>query len=324
MNRPVRFGILGVGRIVQNAFAPGLAMSKRAVLHAAASRERARAEALSPTVAYGSYEELLEDPDVEAVYIAVHNGLHRDLTLAALERGKHVLCEKPLGRDTGECEEMVAAAERTGLVLLEAFMYRYHPRIHKAVEWANDGAVGRVRTVEASFSFTLRRSRDVRWNREWGGGSLLDVGCYCVNFCRLILGDVPDRVSGSLVMHPQHGVDVAANALLDYDGGRAGVISCGFDGGLRNRALICGTDGVIELPKAFIQWDEPSSIVLRTERGEERVEFPPVHVFREEIDDIARAIREGCSTALAADAGLRNLRVLDAIRQGAEAVTADL
>ncbi len=140
--RQVRFGIVGVGRIARNRFAPALARAEGAVLQAAASRDPGRAQSLAPRRAYGSYEALLRDPDVDAVYVATHNGLHRDLVLEALRHGKHVLCEKPLGRSAEECGEMVAAAAAAHRLLVEAFMYRHHPQIAAAQRRVGEGAIG--------------------------------------------------------------------------------------------------------------------------------------------------------------------------------------
>ena len=152
-SEPVRFGVIGVGRIAANAFVPALEASPLATLAAAASRDLERARSVRPARAYADYGELLADSEVEAVYIATHNGLHRDLSLQALACGKHVLCEKPLGRNASECQQVASAARDAGLHLVEAFMYRHHPQIARARELVDGGAIGELRTVEASFSF---------------------------------------------------------------------------------------------------------------------------------------------------------------------------
>ena len=311
MTPPVRFGVLGAGRIAQEAFAPAVHQARNAVLAAAASRDRARAEALGPQRVHADYEALLADSEVDAVYIATHNGLHRDLTLQALAAGKHVLCEKPLGRDPAECEEMIAAARGAGRHLVEAFMYRHHPQWKVVQEWLEAGRIGRLMTVEASFSFHLTRPDDVRLRKEWGGGALMDVGCYCVNVCRLFLGDVPESVIATGHFHPEHDVDLSLHGVLDYGEGRYGVISCGFDSGLRNRVLLSGTEGIVEVPSAFIGWREDTEVILRAGDTVERHSTPATDLFQAEIEDLARAIQEDGKPMLPPEEALANARILE-------------
>ncbi|HEX9792514.1 MAG TPA: Gfo/Idh/MocA family oxidoreductase [Planctomycetota bacterium] len=317
---PVRFGILGCGRIASNAFAPALAATPHAVLQAAASRDRARALALAPVRAYEKYADLLEDPAVEAVYVATHNGLHRDLALAALEHGKHVLCEKPLGRDAAECAELLAAARRHDRHLVEAFMYRHHPQIALALRLVAAGTIGELKAVEAAFSFHLTRTDDVRLRHDWGGGALLDLGCYCINACRLFLGDEPLGVTARGAFHPEHQVDLAVHGVLEYAGGRFGVISCGFDSGLRNHVILSGTLGVLTLPHAFLSWPFDAKVVVETDAGRTEHAVAKTDVFGLEIDDLAAAVRTGRMPLLGPDEGLKNARILAALLAAARAV----
>ncbi len=314
---PVRFGVIGVGRISQNRFAPALANASNAILAAAASRDSERAAALGAK-AYDRYEDLIADGEVEAVYIATHNGLHKDLTLKALAAGKHVLCEKPMGRDPAECEEMIAAARAAGRHLVEAFMYRHHPQVAKALELVEAGAIGELKVVEASFSFHLEREDDVRLNPEWGGGGLLDVGCYCVNWCRLFLGHEPHAVRARAAFHPEHDVDLSLHGVLDYGDGRFGVISCGFDSGLRHPALLSGTGGIIRVPEAFFTLPgQTTSVILENEAGAKTFPCGPVDTFQCEIEDLADAIRSDRPPLLPPEEGLRNARVMAALLSAA-------
>ncbi len=317
-NIPVQFGIIGAGRIAHRQFAPALKQSAHAELAAAASRDLQRAKALGPKRAYDHYDALLEDGEVEAVYIATHNGLHHPLTIRALVRGKHVLCEKPLACTVAECSEMIAAARQHQRLLVEAFMYRYHPQIDKAVELLSAGAIGDISAVEASFSFMLADGGDVRLNHEWGGGSLYDVGCYCVNVCRLLFRGMPLAVKAMAQFDPVHRVDVSLHGTLDFGQGRYGIISCGFDGGLRNRVLVSGTQGTLELPGAFISWEKPPSIIINREEEREVMEFEPTNVYQAEIDDFAQAIRGGPPPRLALEEGLLNARVFEALLASAK------
>jgi xylose dehydrogenase (NAD/NADP) len=311
---PVRFGVLGCGRIARNAFAPAVAASPLAVLHAAASRDISRAEALKPTKAYGSYQQLLDDPAVEAVYIGTHNGLHCELAVAALERGKHVLCEKPLACTVAECEQMVAAARAADRHLTEAFMYRHAQRFQRAVKLVADGAVGPLRYVQAAFSFVLEKKDDVRWKREWGGGGLYDVGCYCVNACRAFLGDGPVQVQATGRLHPEHHVDVAAHATLTFPEERFAVISCGFDSAFHTHLSVVGETGVLSVPEPFGPVTDAGKELRVRGRGEDLVErFEPQNVFQLEVEDLARAVRGAGFPLLRREDGLRNVAVLEAI-----------
>ena len=313
----VRFGIVGVGRITREQFAPALLSTDHAVLQAAASRDMGRAEALSPERAYDSYSALLRDPDVDAVYIATHNGLHKDLVIQALRCGKHVLCEKPLGCTAAECGEMVATADTTQRFLVEAFMYRHHPQIKRAQELLQEGVIGELMAVEASFSVHLRQTDDVRLHPEWGGGALLDVGCYCVNFTRLFLGDSPRDVRAWAKIDGVHGVDMAFHAMLEYESGKHAALSCGFEGGLYQRAVLIGTDGVLDLSEPFVTWMRQPRLTVQVGETEDVTEFEPVNTFRMEIEDLCTAILSGTSPSLKSDEGLLNARVLDRLTAAA-------
>lgn len=316
-SRHVRFGIVGVGRITREQFAPALLSTEHAVLQAAASRDIRRAEALRPQRAYDSYSALLRDPDVDAVYIATHNGLHKELVLEALQCGKHVLCEKPLGCTARECEEMVAAADATGRLLVEAFMYRHHPQIGKAQELVRERAIGELMVVEASFSVHLTGADDVRLHPEWGGGALLDVGCYCVNFARLFLGDAPRDVHAWADIDDAHGVDRSFHAVLEYEAGKHAALACSFEGGLHQRAVLIGTEGVLDLGEPFVTWMRPPRLTVRNGESEHVTAFEPVNTFRMEIEDLCTAILSGTPPLLKPNEGLLNARVLDRLTAAA-------
>ena len=313
----VRFGIVGVGRVTRKRFAPALVSTEHAVLVAAASRDIRRAEALGPQRAYDSYAALLRDPDVDAVYVATHNGLHKDLVIEALRQGKHVLCEKPLGCTTAECDEMFATANATQRLLVEAFMYRHHPQIGRAQELVRERVIGELMVVEASFRFHLADANDVRLRPEWGGGALLDVGCYCVNFARLFLGDAPRDVHAWATMDDLHGVDTSVQAVLEYESGKHATLSCGFESGLYQRAALVGTEGVLELNEPFITWARPPRLSVHVDETEEVIAFEPVNTFQMEIEEFCTAIRGGTAPLLKSDEGLLNARVLDRIAAAA-------
>lgn len=312
-SRQVRFGIVGVGRITREQFAPALATTEHAVLQAAASRDVRRAEALGPHRAYDSYSALLRDSEVDAVYVATHNGLHKDVVLEALGCGKHVLCEKPLGCTAAECEEMVAAADTADRLLVEAFMYRHHPQIARAQELVREGAIGEVKAIEASFSAYLARGNDVRMYPEWGGGALLDLGCYCVNFSRLFLGDSPREVHAWADLDGVHGVDMSSHAVLEYASGTHAVLSCSFEGGPYQRAVLVGTEGAIDLSEPFVTWRRGPRLTIRVGETERVTEFEPVNTFQMEVEDLCTAILSGTPPLLKSNEGLLNAGILDRI-----------
>jgi predicted dehydrogenase len=315
--RKINFGLIGAGRIARNRVAPAIHAAAHATLHATASRELSRAESLRPTRAYASYEALLADPEVDAVYVATHNGLHKGLSIAAMRAGKHVLCEKPLAITARDCEEMMRVAEATGMLLAEAFMYRHHPQMARAQDLVRAGAIGEVMAVEASFRFPLFNAADVRMNAAWGGGSLLDVGCYCVSASRLFLGDAPLATSAIASYHAAHGVDMSVQGVLDYGSGRHALISCGFDSGVHEKLVLCGTAGTVELNHPFKSWSGAARIAVHTRDAEQLFEFEAVNTFRLEVDDLALAILHGSKPLVDATDALHNLRILDRLAAAA-------
>ncbi len=288
---PVRFGIVGCGRIAQNAIAPAIRAVPDALLVAAASRDRRRAAALMPHRAYGDTGALLADPEVEVVYVASHNGQHRDLTLAALAAGKHVMCEKPLGRDPAEVVEMTRAAVGAGRELVEAFMCRFHPQIRMMKEIAAAGEIGEVRRVDSVFTFLLEREDDVRLIPEWGGGALLDIGCYCADFTRSVLGPEPERVLVEQARYHPRGADLHVKARLEYVGGLEASFECGFDAEFAQRAVVRGTAGAITLEHPWVSWQQRPRVTLETQAGRREVDagFPDPYAL--EITHMARLVR---------------------------------
>jgi xylose dehydrogenase (NAD/NADP) len=315
---PVRFGVLGAGRIAQHAYAPAFAASDRVALHGAASRDPARAAALQPQRVHESYAALIADSEIEAVLVATHNGLHRDQTLAALAAGKHVLCEKPFARDAAEAVEMARAAEAAGRHVTEAFMYRHDPRIQAAVALVAAGRLGAVQRVSASFTFGLVNDTDVRWRRDWGGGALLDVGSYCVNACRAFFGAPPDRVQATGRFHPEHDVDVLLHGLLDFGDGRCGIVACGFETHGHQHLSVIGTRGVLDIPDPFF-WGRPGAPAfdLYVDGRHEHQVFSRIAPHQRAVEDLARAIRTDTPPLLPSSDAVDNMRVLDALLQSA-------
>lgn len=271
MAETVAWGVLGVANIARRAVIPAIQHAANARLVAIASREWARAEEAARfhgiPHAYGAYEALLDDRDVQAVYIPLPNALHHRWTLACAAAGKHVLCEKPLALTAAECEEMAAACRRHGVALMEAFMYRFHPRTERVASLIAEGTLGDLRIVRAAFTFTASDPRaNIRFRPDLGGGALYDVGCYTVNVSRMALGE-PTQVFACGVIGAS-GVDEQVGAVLRFGGSRAALIDCGLTLPRREEYEIVGTEGRVTVPAAFLPGtaDAEMHVVRGTER----------------------------------------------------------
>jgi predicted dehydrogenase len=295
----MRWGIISTGYIA-GVFAEGVRPSQTEQLVAVASRDAGRAEAFAREFgvprAYGSYAELLADPQVEAVYIATPNSLHAQDAIAAARAGKHVLCEKPIGASRSEATEMFAAARDAGVWLMEAFMYRFHPRTLKVGELVAAGTVGDQRLIRASFGFAATNPADVRLNAQLAGGALMDVGCYCVNFARRAAGRAPTRVSAA-ARWAASGVDETLAGTLEYAGGAIAQIACSLATSFNQSAQIIGTDGAIEVEQAF-NLRPTLRGRMRVQRGKdsdnvEELAFEPVNQYRLEAEGFARLVAAG-------------------------------
>jgi predicted dehydrogenase len=295
----MRWGIIGAGRIARK-FAAAVRESEEASLLAVASRDSARAEAAAAELgaerAYGSYAALLADPQVEAVYVAVPNALHAEWAIRAAQAGKHVLCEKPLAPTAAEAERMFAAARDAGVWLMEAFMYRFHPRTLQVAELVRSGAIGRVQLVRVGFSFSLDRPSDARWDSALAGGALYDVGCYAVNLARLVIGERPGRAFAT-ARWSAGGVDETLAGTLEYPGGAIAQIACSFRASFQQQAQIVGDDGLVEVDQAFTMHPgQPTQV--RLWRGNhfaqlEPIDLPPANHYRLEVEGFGRLVRAG-------------------------------
>lgn len=319
MSRKLRWGILGCANIAIHSVIPGLLRSETAEVTAIASRGIEKAEAAAKQFgiprAYGDYESLLQDPDVEAVYIPLPNHLHREWTIKAAQAGKHVLCEKPIALTAQEAEEMAAACEEAGVLLAEAFMYRHHPRYDRLKDLLGENVIGEVRLMRSGFTFNNAKDLgNVRYVKEWGGGSLYDVGCYPLSVARMLMGQEPEAVTVHAMFSPEHGdVDMSAAGTAEFAGGLSLLFDCGMWAAFRNNLEIVGTEGTIELPNAFgIPGDRESEIIVNVQ-GETRVEkFPALNAYTLQADNFAYAVwGERPQRYPAADA-VANMKLLDA------------
>jgi xylose dehydrogenase (NAD/NADP) len=318
MNGTVSWGFLSTANI-NDKLLPGAAESDRVDVIAVASRDAARAEAYARQRgierAYGSYEELLADPDVEAVYISLPNSLHVEWSIRALEAGKHVLCEKPLSRRPVDVERAFDVAEQSDRHLMEAFMYRHNPQTAKLKELVGEGAIGRLRLVRAAFSFPLADAEDVRLDASLDGGGLMDVGCYCINGARLLAGE-PDRVYGEQVLS-ESGVDELFTGMMRSPDD----VLVQFDAGLvlqeRDELEAIGEDGSLFLDDP---WHCQSPVIeLRTADGVEEIAVEPADSYRLQLENLSDAIRGEAEPLLGRNDALGQARAIDALYGSAAA-----
>jgi D-xylose 1-dehydrogenase (NADP+, D-xylono-1,5-lactone-forming) len=316
----VKWGLLSTAAINQ-AILGGAADSPAVEVIAVGSRDDERAHAYAREHglerSYGSYEGLLADPDIEAVYISLPNSLHVEWTLRALDAGKHVLVEKPFSRHADEVEEAFDRADAAGLVLSEGFMWRHHPQTRRLTELISAGTIGNVRAVRAAFAFDLAAERgtgDTRFDPWLDGGALMDVGCYCISGIRLVGGE-PERVRGEQTVGPS-GVDVVFVAALACPNGVLGHFDCAFVGPRRASLEVVGDDAVILVPDPFTP--KLPGIELRRPGAEpEAIPVEPANAYRLELENVSAAIRGEAPLLLGRDDALAQARAIEALYQSA-------
>ena len=311
----LRWGILGCARITRRGLIPGIAESAGSRLVALASREHATAQAwaneFSVDRAYGTYAGLLGDPDVQAVYIPLPNEMHAKWVERAAAAGKHVLCEKPLALDTRQAETMVAQCRASGVLLMEAFMWRHQPRVEALRKLVADGAIGDLRLISASFSFPIDLS-DWRLDANRGGGALWDIGTYGVSTARLFAGGEPTSIRAR-ARFGASGVDLSLAATLEFRGGVLAQIDCSFEQPYRCTYELVGSHGTIRVPEAYVPSQHPSATIGSTESSEPRtLMFDGRNQYAAMVDAFAASVAVGKLVDPCED-GLEQMRVLDAV-----------
>jgi predicted dehydrogenase len=306
------WGVISTANINRLVLA-GAAKSDRVDVVAVASRDQARAEAYAREHgierAHGSYEALLADPDVDAVYISLPNSLHVEWSVRALEAGKHVLCEKPLDRRPEEVERAFDAANRAGRLLSEAFMYRHNPQTAKIRELVAGGAIGALRLVRAAFSFGLDEPENVRLAADLDGGALMDVGCYCVSGSRLLAGE-PETAYGRQVTGPS-GVDVLFAATMSFPGDVVAQFDCGFVLPDRDELEVIGDEGSLFLDDP---WHARKPLIeLRRDDGVEELALEPVDSYRLELENLSDAIEGSAEPLLGRADAVGQARAIEAL-----------
>ena len=315
----LRWGILGVA-LINDKLLPAFAKAANAELRAIASRSLEKAQkaarAANIPTAHGSYDALLDDPQIDAVYIPLPNTLHAEWTRKAAERGKHILCEKPLTPTAAEARALVDFCRAKGVQLMDGFMWPHHPRTHRMRQLLDDGVIGPVKHVTACFTFPLPMDpSNIRLRSEMAGGSLLDVGCYPVYGIRWALGAEPVRVFASSRF--EHGVDVEVHGLMWLADGRTAAFDCGFTLPFRRWVEVVGTEGVLCVPDLWVPGPRAVFTIEREGRPIEKIVIEGEDQVQHMIEDFGRAVLEGKPVRPDAEEAVRGLRVLDALAKSA-------
>jgi predicted dehydrogenase len=324
----VRWGILSTANIGVKKVIPGIQKADRCEVVAIASRDggvaKAAADRLGIPKGHGSYEELLADGDVDAVYIPLPNHLHAEWTIASARAGKHVLCEKPLAMNAAEAQTMVEACSSAGVRLMEAFMYRLHPSWEAVRELVASGRIGRLRAVQSWFSYFNDDPANIRNKLEFGGGALMDVGCYSVNLSRMLFGGEPDRIEASVTRDPDSQVDVLTSAILGF-GDDVATFTCSTRTEPDQRVHVYGTQGRISIGIPFnIPIDRPTEVFV-TSGGDppvnpatETLTFEPADQYTIQAERFARAVLDDEPVPVPPEDAVANMRVIEAIFEAGE------
>lgn len=313
----IRWGVLSTANIGRTQVIPAIGRADNAEIVAIASRTskvHATAQELQIPKAYESYEELLEDPEIDAVYIPLPNHLHKEWVIRAAKKGKHILCEKPIGLSEAEAEEMILACQENGVKLMEAFMYQLHPQHARVKEIVASGEIGEIKLIKSSHSFYLHnRSSDIRMDAAMGGGSIYDIGCYSIQVMRHITDAEPVEVMAQGALDPVKGIDLTAMVQMKMSSGVRALFDCSFDMISRNEYEVIGTTGSVKVPFAF-RPDINGGIgtVLVRKDGVERVEKIPGDIYRLEIENFSNAVLKNAEPVITADSTVKNMRVIDA------------
>jgi predicted dehydrogenase len=324
MTEAVKWGIIGNANIGRLCVIPAIQNSGNGRLRALATRSASRSQAIItkfdiPCV-YENYDDALNDPEIDAVYIPLPNHLHRDWTLKAVAAGKHVLCEKPLACNASEAQEMAEAASAGNVLLMEAFMYRFHPRNRRVKQMVDDGKLGAPRLIRVAFCYRMKPddwhdSENPRLNKHTGGGALLDVGCYAVSVARWFYEEEPSHVQAEAVYLP-NGVDIHVVGSLRFAEGKLATLEASFISALQQTYTVAGENRVVELPHdAFIPWEKDTAYFVRDQDDETGKSYlvAGADEYRLMVEHFADAVLGKRSLPYAPEESVRNMRVLDAL-----------
>jgi predicted dehydrogenase len=325
--KKVRWGVLGAASIAVRKVVPGMQKGDRSEITAIASRQKEKAEdaarKLGIAKAYGSYEELLADPEIEAIYNPLPNHLHVPWSIRAAEAGKHVLCEKPIGLTASEARQLREVRDRRGVKIGEAFMVKTHPQWLATRELVRNGRIGKLRAIIGAFSYYNRDPLNVRHNVEWGGGGLLDIGCYPITTSRFLFGQEPLRVTGLIEKDPEFGTDRLASGMMDFPNGQS-IFTCGTQIVPYQRMQFLGTKGRIEIEIPFnAPPDQPTRLFVDDGSdlhggSVETIVIPACDQYTIQGDAFSRAIRQGTEVPVPLEDAIANMAVIDAIFRAAK------
>ena len=317
--KKIRFGVLSTAKIGREKVIPAMQQSKYCEITAICSRDKERAEKVASQLniprAYGTYEELLADPEIDAIYNPLPNNLHVQWSIKSLMAGKHVLCEKPIGMDADDARKLLDASKQfPKLKLMEAFMYRHHPRWKRVVELVRSGKLGEIKAVHSFFSYYNDDPDNYRNSAEMGGGGLMDVGCYSISVARLIFGRKPVSAEGISEFDPDFNVDRLTSGLLNFETGTS-VFSCSTQCYKDQYVKIFGTQGKIELDWPFNpDFTKPTLLKSVIDEIEITEEFEPCDHFTLQGDAFARSILDDTPVPIPLEDTIENMKVIDMVR----------
>lgn len=315
----IRFGILSTAKIARVHVIPAMKKADQVAVTAIASRDAGRArkvaDDLEIPVSYGSYEEMLQSPEVDAVYIPLPNHLHVEWAMKALQAGKHVLCEKPIAMSRADALKLKAEAEKhPGLKVMEAFMYRHHPRWQRAAEIVRSGKLGEIRSVHSFFSYFNTDPDNYRNKLEMGGGGLMDIGCYPISVARFIFGEEPISVSGYSDTDPEFLTDRLTTGMMNFGTGTS-VFTCSTQTYRDQFVKVHGTEGMMEIDWPFnTDPEKPSMLRISTDEGVSHETFKPCNHYTLQAESFAKSILNDTPVEISLDDSIANMAVLDEIR----------
>ncbi|WP_333631838.1 Gfo/Idh/MocA family oxidoreductase [Agrobacterium cavarae] len=327
MTRTLKWGVLGCAGIAAKAVIPAIQSSRLGRVAAIASRDAEKASAMATRFgiekSYGSYEDLLSDPDIDAIYNPLPNHLHVPMTIKALEHGKPVLCEKPIALNAAQASELAEAQKAANLPVAEAFMVRHHPQWKKARAMVAEGRLGDVRAIQTIFAYYLDDPKNVRNQADIGGGGLFDVGCYAINTARFLFDAEPLRAVALMENDPVFGTDRLTSGLLAFPEGRQLAFTCSTQLSLTQKVTVLGTRGRLEIPIPFnAPADQQTVLIFDDGRdlaggGRQEIVIEPVDQYREQVDAFAEAVLSGTSLETGLDDAIANMKAIDALFRSA-------
>jgi D-xylose 1-dehydrogenase (NADP+, D-xylono-1,5-lactone-forming) len=310
----VNWGVISCAGIADSAVIPGIKAAKNAKLHAISSRSPDKLEEFkkkhNPEKAYESYEELLEDPEIDAVYIPLPNGLHHEWAIKAALKKKHILCEKPLGINSQEVVSMKEACEKNGVSLMEAFAFRHSPLTLKVKSLVESGVIGKLKFIESHFSFLLKDLNNVRLDKNLAGGSIFDVGCYNINIIRYIAGSEPVSIQVDGEIGEKSGVDESCCILMKFENGLSAVSYCSFNCAGRSEYKIVGEAGIIEVPLQF-NFKGNAGIILKKDNSKEEIYVDCPDNYMLEVEQFGKCILEGQKPLITFEDSYGNAQVIE-------------